>query len=232
MFQRKIAYLLIMLTLAALTAQGSVVTLGQSGLMSLDYYHASEMLTTRVIEKSLSGDGVEFKIQVQGNSGSDSQMFYGSSVFGGAGSLVFADLSSYDQFQMDVTLLGVEGYTDPQAESFELWFSPMVYDSSSYKFFNGELLSTAAGRNTATASMDIGSLSAGYSKNGDWIFEIGYAIHMDDPTVWPAEGVTLSLLISPTQGADQIVPEPMSMSFFTIGLLGLALRKRNINRFP
>lgn len=226
MFQDKIICLLLISICVAATTHASVVTLGQPGLMSLDYYHSSETLTARVIEKRLSGEGVEFDIRFQGNTGSDSQMFYGSSVFGGAGSLVFTDLSSYDQFQINVELLAIENYTDTQAESFELWFSPMIYDSASYKFFNSELLSTSVGQNAATASMDIGLLAAGDSANGDWIFEIGYEIHKDNPTVWPSEDVTVTLLLSPTYGAVQIVPEPMSISFFAIGALGLLLRKK------
>ncbi|MBN2512292.1 MAG: hypothetical protein JXB18_05090 [Sedimentisphaerales bacterium] len=225
MFQ-KIIIVLLMSTLVAAAAHASAVTLSQSALMSLDYDHSSEALTAQVIEKRLSGNGVEFDIYFQGNGGADSQMFFGSSVFGGAGSLVFADFSAYDAFQMDVALLKVGGYDNPQAESFELWFSPMVYDSISYKFFNAELLSTAVGNNTATASMDIGLLSAGNRVHGDWIFEIGYEIHMDDPTAWPTEGVILSLLISPTEGADQIIPEPISLSFLIMGGLCLIAVRR------
>ncbi len=210
----------------ATAAHASVVTLSQAALMSLDYQHASDALTPQVIGKRLSGNGVEFDIYFRSNGGADSQMFFGSSVFGGAGSLVFADFSAYDTFQMNIALLKVEGYTNPQAESFELWFSPMVYDSVSYKYFNAELLSTAVGHNTATASMDIGLLSAGNRVHGDWIFEIGYEIHMDDPTAWPKEGVILSFLISPTEGAAQIIPEPVSLPFLIIGGLRLIAARR------
>lgn len=208
------------------SVNASVVTLGQPGLMSLDYHNAADSLTARVVDKRLSGQGVEFDILFAGNSGSDSQMFYGSSVFDGDGALVFEDLSSFDYYQIDVQLLEVHGYTSQQAESFELSFSPMVYDSDSYKYFSSELISTAAGNDAATASMDISFLAAGNSVSGDWIFEIGYEIHMDDPDVWPADETMITLLLSPTDGATQLIPEPITI--LLLGFGGLMLRKRRV----
>lgn len=218
--------LLIILFLVTASAQSSVVTLGQAALMSLDYHHYADSLNATVMDKRLSADGVEFDILFPGNTGSDSQMFYGSSVYGGAGTLVWGDLSDYDLFQLDVQLLQVQGYTAQEAEPFELWFSPMVDDGTHPKAFQGQLLSTAAGQSAATALMDISLLSVGEFNKGDLIFEIGYEIHMDDPTVWPSDGVTITLLLSPTAGATQIAPEPTSVSLFLLGALRLFAKRK------
>ena len=210
----------------AIVANASVVTLNQAGLMRLDYYNAGNYLTTRVIDKRISGDGVEFDISFLGNTGSDSQMFYGSSIFGGNGSLTIANLSNYDQFQIDVELIEIKGYTNQEAEMLEICFSPMVHDGVSYKNFNSQILSTASTQTKVTASMDLSLLAIGESKRGDLILDLGYEIHMDDPTVWPLEGTIVTLFLSPTTGADHAIPETTTISIFAIGALSLMFKRR------
>ncbi|AQQ71013.1 hypothetical protein SMSP2_01377 [Limihaloglobus sulfuriphilus] len=222
---KKLSSVYALCALCALTANASVVTLGRDGLMSLDYYHSSQNLTPRVIDARPSGGSVEFDVEFPGNSGSDSQMFYGSSLYGGEGSLIIQDISGYSQFQMNFELLGIQGYTAQESETFELWVSPMVHDGDTYKFFPSALVSTAAGSTQASPAMDVSLLAAGIAKKGDMILEIGFELHMDDPTLWPASGAVATLLVTPAAGADQIVPEPVSILLLSYGAMFIMSRK-------
>ncbi len=221
---KAILVLFVALFITVACAGASTVTLSQAALMNLDYAPFSN-LTAEVVGKRISGDGVEFDISFKGNAGQDSQIFYSSSIFGGSGSLVFGDISQYDYFGLDVELLAVDSAAGSGIENFELWFSPMVDDGDTRKPFAPVFLSSAQGQNSAQALMNVSFLATGLAQKGDLVFEFGFEAHMDNPDNWPSDGALVTLLVSPTQGAQQIVPEP------TTALLllscGLLLRRKS-----
>ncbi|MBN1763784.1 MAG: PEP-CTERM sorting domain-containing protein [Sedimentisphaerales bacterium] len=206
-------------------AHADDVTFNDRALMALDF-HSAEGFTPQVTAKwDIAEPGVQFDIRFPGKSGLDSQMLYASSLFGGAGSLVPIDISSYDNFQLNFTYDSITDVDPEDAENMQLWVSPFVNDGEHWKYFSPELIGIAPGQeNSILASMDISQL-AGMSQPGDNILEIGFEIHMDYPDAWDISGNTVSLIIAPAEGAVP-VPEPTALTILALGGLSLLRRQK------
>ena len=169
-----------------------ILTLEPEHLMLLDW----DSLNRRGhdVKTRLSGSGVEFEIHFLGNDpGSCSRRFV-SSGSGGRGDLVGADVSDYEQFALKLTLVSINGKSDPDIKQ-KLVVGAVIGPTADGFLTSYEpvTLSLAASERVATVITRIST---------DKIYEIGFLVYVEYHQDWDARGSTVILRVESAEGAD------------------------------
>jgi len=207
----------------AIPVMGVNVTLNDAGLLSLDWYNRNLYYpppTATVVERrDVPGPGVEFDIHYPGNETPDSSLECVSSKYGGAGSLVGIDISIYDNFVLEFTLLSVNDIVPPPSVSLYLIVGSII-DMDSTWGYSPEVIGYAPDRPTTAISST--------STDVDRIGMVGFTAHIPYWWLmnnWDPSGSTVTLLVEAAPGAVAI-PEPTTLLLLSFG--GLALLKKRI----
>ena len=184
--------------------------------MKLDFNQTYNSVAVQA--QNIAGYGVVFEMSYPGQG---SSFRWTSASFGGSGALSGIDISGYDAFALDFTLLTVNGQTN--------------YSNGGNTVIAGALIN----RQTATYAYQPQHLNFDYSPrvvsttttDSDIVTLIGFTVNIPywwydtNTSPWNLNGNTVKVLVQPAAGAYQIVPEPATLSLLALGGLAL-LRKR------
>ena len=210
------------LALSATPGRGVNFTLSDGALMSLDWYNRNNYYpppTATVLERrNTRGPGVEFDIHYPGNQAPDSSLECVSSKYGGAGTLVGIDISTYDNFELKFTLLSVNGIVPPPSAELYLIVGSII-DIDSTWGFRPEVIGFAPDKPTTAISST--------STDVERIGMVGFTAYI--PYWWPTNnwdpsGSTVTLRVELLPAAVAI-PEPATVWLLTLG--GLALLRKH-----
>jgi len=174
---------------------GLILTLSEQQLILLDW-HGSNRRGARVEGKRpVGGPGVEFSIYFPSNIPGSCSLSFVSTGAGGRGSLVGTDVRGYDAFALKLTLVSVNGRSDPALKQ---------------KLVAGAVIGpTAEGRLTGYEPVTLGlvasekTVTARTPVSTDEIYEIGFHIHALNHDDWDPSGSRVVLLVEP---AEQVRP--------------------------
>ncbi len=146
-----------------------VLTLSAQQLVLLDW-HTSNLTGARVQgNRAAAGPGVEFDIYFPSNRPGSCSLSFVSTGAGGRGSLVGTDVRGYDAFALKLTLVSINGQTNPKAKQ-KLVAGAVIGPTPEGRLTGYEpvTLSLAASEKTVTAKTPVST---------DGIYEIGFHIH-------------------------------------------------------
>lgn len=199
-------------------ASGSIFTLSDSALLSLDADMQNPTSAT-FSRTDVAGSGVVFEIFYPGLGSS----FYpvSSTFYGSSGALTGIDISGYDSFALDFTLLSVNGQTDYSNYGGPLVAGAVINDITvSYRY--------------KPETLGFGSFSSDVTSITDTLAEtietVGFTLNV--PTWWYGEGEspwnpagnTVQVLVSAAEGAT-VIPEPATLLLMGTGLLVIRRKK-------
>lgn len=195
-------------------------TLSDEALMSLDWY-PSYYETELISKTDVPGKGVEFDIFFPGNDSSETSFYYKSTNEGGAGTLSETDVSMFDDYELEFSLVSVNGTEDVYIRN-EIVVGSQIGHPGRY---DPEWLNS---RRSATSSTPLGRLGDNpeYDLNLESIDFLGFCVHLYGDN-WSSTGNNVTVLVEPAPGAVEIVPEPASI--FLLGLGGTILLRRRKN---
>ncbi len=173
---------------------GRTLTLGSKQLMSLDY-SSLNLRGARVNgRRVVPGPAVEFEIRFPSNSPGTCSLSFVSSGKGGRGDLVGADIRGYEAFALRLTLLSINGSSNPRLKQ-KLVAGAVIGPTATGRLTSYEpvTLSLAASEKTVTAVTPA---------SADEVYEIGFHVHADNYQEWSTTGTTFVLRIEPAIGAE------------------------------
>ncbi|MBZ5726305.1 MAG: hypothetical protein LAP87_15065 [Acidobacteriia bacterium] len=202
-------------------AHATAFTLLPQGLMALDYLGWPVGIQSR----TLSGDGVEFRFSFTSNQTLSGASMSLNSVEGiGSGALTGLDISGYDSFALQFTLLSVDGVS---GADFPGWLNVgAIINETSGVAYQPRYLSFM-GSPPAT----VVSTTPTNESTTTWVGFIA-SIDVYNPALaaqWPASGAEVRLLVEPAPGAVALgpaaVPEPATALLATMALAIFAGRR-------
>lgn len=168
-----------------------MMTLSQEQLLLLDW-HSPHRRGARVMGATASGGGVEFDIDFPTNDAGNVALNFVSSGEGGRSDLVGGDISGFRSFALKLTLVSVDGKSDPQMKQkleagavIGPTAGGLVYEYAPFP------LSMEASEKTVIAQTPIRS---------DNIRTIGFHIHAVNPEEWSPIDSEVKLLVEPAPG--------------------------------
>ena len=170
---------------------GRVLTLSEQQLVLLDW-HSSNHRGARVkSKKAVAGPGVEFDIYFPSNRPGSCSLSFVSTGTGGKGSLVGTNIRGYDAFALKLTLVSINGQTQPETKQ-KLVAGAVIGPTPEGRLTGYEpvTLSLAASEQTVTAKTRIST---------DKIYEIGFHIHALDYPDWDQSGSRIVLRVEPAE---------------------------------
>ena len=208
-------------------SNGSSFTLSDEGLLALDWNNQNLFLPNRnvtIVEKrDSSGPGVQFDIFYPSNDDSPGEdnttLHWVSSKWAGNGTLTGIDISVYDAFELQFTLLTINGQSTTES-GVNLIVGSMIGPSDSgtaYKY-KPETISLSSSRPASIISKTLFTT--------DTLDMVGFTAHIPDwwsTNNWDPSGSLVTLLVEPVPGAFPI-PEPATLSLLALGCL---TRRRN-----
>jgi hypothetical protein len=173
-----------------------ILTLSKQQLVSLDW-HSPNRTGARVKGKRVvAGPGVEFDIYFSSNGPGSRSLDYVSSGEGGRGTLVGADVRSYEAFALKLTLVCIDGQSEPSLKQ-KLVAGAVIGPAGKGKLGSYEpiTLGLAAPEKTVIAKTPV---STGR------IYEIGFHVHMLDPQDWDPSGSMVTLRVEPIEDGGAV----------------------------
>lgn len=173
---------------------GRTLTLEPKQLMLLDWSSINRRGAKVESRRIVSGQGVEFNIYFPDNSPGSCALSFVSSGTGGTGALVGADIRAYEAFALKLTLVSVNGRSDPDMKQ-KLVAGAVIGPTPTGRLTSYEpvTLSFAASERTVTAITPV---------SADEVYEIGFHVHVEDHQVWDAGGSRVVLRAEPAKGAE------------------------------
>ena len=168
---------------------GPILTLSEEQLLFLDW-HIAYSGGAHVKEKRIvPGPGVEFDIYFPSNKPDSRSLDIVSSGEGGRGSLVGADIRNYETFGLKLTLVSVNGQSEPDMKQ---------------RIVTGAVIGpTVKGRLCTYEPVILGFADsetmaiAKTSVSADKIYQIGFHVHMQNPQDWDQSGSIMRLRVEP-----------------------------------
>ncbi|MDT8301845.1 MAG: Ig domain-containing protein [Sedimentisphaerales bacterium] len=165
------------------------LTLSQEQLLLLDwrigYKGGAHLKDKRIVP----GAGVEFDIYFPSNSPDSRSLDIVSSGKGGRGDLVGADVQGYDTYALKLTLVSVNGQSEPDMKQRVVAGAVIgPTDRGQLRTYEPFTLSMAASEKTVIAKTSVSS---------DKIYQIGFHVHMQNPEDWDQSGSIMRLRVEP-----------------------------------
>ncbi|MBC8468977.1 MAG: hypothetical protein H8D56_05850 [Planctomycetes bacterium] len=168
---------------------GPVLTLSEDQLFFLDW-HIAYSGGAHVKEKRIvPGPGVEFDIYFPSNSPDSRSLDIVSSGEGGRGNLVGADIRNYETFGLKLTLVSVNGQSEPDMKQ-RIVAGAVIGPTVKGRLCTYEpvILGFADSEKMAIAKTSV---------SADKIYQIGFHVHMQNPQDWDQSGSIMRLRIEP-----------------------------------
>ena len=139
----------------------------------------------------MSGPSVEFDIYFPSNSPGSCSLSFVSTGAGGKGTLVGTDVLGYDAFALKLTLVSVNGQSDPASKQ-KLVAGAVIGPTPEGRLtgYKPVALSLAASEKTVTAITPVST---------DEIYEIGFHIHALNYEDWDPSGSKIVLRVEPAE---------------------------------
>lgn len=168
------------------------LTLEPGHLMLLDWSSLNRRSAS--VERRVSGSGVQFEIHFLSNSPGSCSRSFVSSGAGGRGDLIGADVSDYEEFALKLTLVWINGSSDPNLTQ-ELVVGAVIGPTADGNPTSYEpvTLSLAAPEKAVTAITRV---------SADRVYEIGFHLHVEDHLDWDAAGSKVVLRVEPAEGGE------------------------------
>ncbi|UCF15740.1 MAG: hypothetical protein JSW59_20285 [Phycisphaerales bacterium] len=175
---------------------GRTLTLGPKQLMLLDYSSLNRRGARVEGKRVVPGPGVEFDIYFPSNNPGSCSLSFVSSGTGGRGSLVGADISLYEAFALRITLVSINGRSDPEMKQ-RLVAGAVIGPTAQGRLTSYEpvKMSMAPSEKTVTAITEV---------SAEEVYEIGFHVHVEheDYQDWDAAGSRMVLRIEPVEGGE------------------------------
>jgi len=173
---------------------GRTLTLEPRQLMLLDFSSLNRRGARVEGRKAVSGPGVEFVIYFPDNNPGSCSLSFVSSGTGGRGALVGADIRAYEAFALKLTLVSINGQSDPKLKQ-KLVAGAVIGPTATGRLTSYEpvTLSLSASEKTATAVT---------AASADEIYEIGFHIHAENREDWDATGSRVVLKVEAAEGGE------------------------------
>ncbi|MBN1392976.1 MAG: hypothetical protein JW947_09255 [Sedimentisphaerales bacterium] len=198
-----------LVTVCPFVAYGTSFTLSDDAIMKLDYeYYGSQNIVSIT---NVNGPGVRFDIQYldpQNIRGESPTFYWVSSIRGGNGDLVGIDISEFDAFALNFTLLSVTGANRTDA--------PIIVGSYIRNSYKPEVISLAQPFASSITTTDANQITT-----VGFVCNIPYWWYDDNSSPWDPDGAIISLLVEQTPGAAVITPEPTALLFLCAGIIFL-----------
>ena len=181
-----------------------ILTLSEQQLVSLDW-HSPNRPGARVKGKRIvAGSAVEFDIYFPNNSPGSCSLNFVSSGEGGISSLVGADIRGYEAFALKLTLISINGQSEPELKQ-ELVAGAMIGPTTTGQLCTYEpvTLGLAASEKTVIAKTPVLI---------DKIYQIGFHVHMLNPQDWDQSGSMVRLRVEPIVDSDFPVADSQSVT--------------------
>jgi hypothetical protein len=175
---------------------GRFLTLSEEQLLLLDW-HIAYRGGARVKDKRIvPGPGVEFDIYFPSNSPDCSSLDIVSSGKGGEGSLVGADIRGYETYALKLTLVSVNGQSEPDLKQ-KLVAGAVIgpTDKGQLRTYEPVTLGMSASEKTMIAETSV---------SVDKIYQIGFHVHMQNPQDWDQSGSIMRLRVEPAAGVVDV----------------------------
>ena len=173
-----------------------ILTLSEQQLVSLDW-HSPNRPGARVKGKRIvAGSAVEFDIYFPSNSPGSCSLNFVSSGEGGISSLVGADIRGYEAFALKLTLISINGQSEPELKQ-ELVAGAMIGPTTTGQLCTYEpvTLGLAASEKTVIAKTPVLI---------DKIYQIGFHVHMLNPQDWDQSGSMVKLRVEPVEDGEAV----------------------------
>jgi hypothetical protein len=170
---------------------GRVLTLSEQQLILLDWNSSNHRGARVKSKKAVAGPGVEFDVHFPSNRPGSCSLSFVSTGTGGRGSLVGTNVRGYDAFALKLTLVSVNGQTQPERKQ-TLVAGAVIGPTPEGRLTGYEpvTLSLAASEKTVTAMTPVST---------DGIYEVGFHIHVLDYQDWDESGSRIVLRVEPAQ---------------------------------
>jgi len=168
-----------------------ILTLWEQQLVFLDWQRANRGGARVEGKRPVGGPGVEFDIYFPSNTPGKCSLSFVSTGEGGRGSLVGTDVRGYETFALKLTLVSVNGRSDPASKQ-KLVAGAVIGPTVGGRLAGYEpvTLSLAASERTVTAKTPVST---------DKIYEIGFHIHALNHEDWDPSGSRVVLLVEPAE---------------------------------
>jgi hypothetical protein len=204
-------------------SEATIFTLSDEALMLLDCtakeLYSSQMTASVIGVHDVPGPGVEFDMHYPGNEWPDFYIELASSIRGGNGDLTGIDISSYDAFALQFTLLSIDDSSSPGI------INPIRVGA----VINLQEYTSAYNPKTLRLSGPTSDTSI-TSTDAQQIETVGFTAHIpyfwydeNNPNPWNPNGCNVTLLVKPAAEAV-VIPEPVSLSLLLLG--GVVVVKR------
>ncbi|MBL7185430.1 MAG: hypothetical protein ISS70_03830 [Phycisphaerae bacterium] len=173
---------------------GRILTLSEQQLILLDWHRSNRRGARVEGKRPVGGPGVEFAIYFPSNSPGSCSLSFVSTGAGGRGSLVGTDVRGYDVFALKLTLVSVNGRSDPALKQ-KLMAGAVFGPTAEGRLTGYEpvTLSLAASEKTVTAKTPVAA---------DEIYEIGFHIHVLNHDDWDPSGSRVVLRVEPAEAGE------------------------------
>jgi len=178
----------------AASLPGRTLTLQPRQLMLLDWSSLNRRGARVEGKRVVAGPGIEFEIYFPDNTPGSCSLSFVSSGTGGRGALVGADMRAYEAFALKLTLVSINGQSDPKMKQ-KLVAGAVIGPTATGRLTSYEpaALSMAASENTVTAVT---------AASADEVYEIGFHIHAENHEDWDAAGSLVVLKVEPAEGGE------------------------------
>ncbi len=168
---------------------GNFLTLSEEQLLLLDWHIAYSGGAHVKDKRIVPGSGVEFDIYFPSNSPDCRSLDIVSSGVGGEGRLVGADISGYETYALKLTLVSVNGQSEPDMKQ-KIVAGAVIGPTNrgQLRTYEPVTLGMAASEKTMIAKTSV---------SADKIYQIGFHVHMQNPQDWDQSGSIMRLRVEP-----------------------------------
>ena len=173
------------------TPPSRILTLSEQQLLSLDWHSPNRTGALVKAKRVVPGRGVEFDIHFSSNSPGSRSLDFVSSGEGGRGTLVGADVRDYEAFALKLTLVSINGQSEPDLKQ-KLVAGAVIGPTSTGELCSYEpaMLGLAALEKTVTVKTSVSTRK---------IYQIGFHVHMLNPQDWDRSGSIVTLRVEPVE---------------------------------
>ena len=198
-------------------ASASVFTLSDQALMLLDDNYVNSSVSIHATD--VAGPGVVFDVSYPG---AGSSLYWVSSIYDGQGLLTGIDISEYDAFALNFTLLSVNGQEDYSNGGGPVIAGALINRSGSVYAYQPQVLDF--NNNVRVVSTT--------TSDADMIKLVGFCLNIPtwwyqtSPSPWNPNGNTVSVLVQAAPNAVLLtIPEPASLLLLALGAVMLRKKK-------
>ncbi len=173
---------------------GEILTLSKRQLILLDWHRSNRGGARVEGKRPAGGAGVEFGIYFPSNSPGSCSLSFVSTGAGGRGSLVGSNIRGYGVFALKLTLVSINGQSDPALEQ-KLVVGAVIGPTPEGRMTGYEpfTLSLAGSEKTITVRTPM---------SADEIYEIGFHVHALNHDNWDPSGSRVVLRAEPAEAGQ------------------------------